>query len=602
MIVTAAISVIFSCARQAAPSGGPRDVTPPKVIRSIPPNGAVDFAGTSIVITFDEYLAPLDKLYEKFMISPPLLKKPDIELRGKNLYIKFNEELRDSSTYTLYFGDLIKDLNEGNLMPNFQFVFSTGDVLDSLSVTGNIYKASNLEIPESTLILMYKEMADSAPVKLIPDYITLADINGGFRINNVKEGTYNLYGLQEKNNNKKYDLPEEGFAFMNKPAEINRTKNYLPVIVVKDTAKVNPAKVKTSKGNPEKANIVFKKPSEIPLIDGEYKLFLFTALKKNHYLSSSGRKTTKLLNYTLSLPPDSIGFEFKIQDADKRSYFLEKNSSGDTIDVWLTDSLLYSKQQIKTIIDYPFTDSTGVTKLKTDTIPLRFTETKAMRTKEAMTKYTFTTNLLNGILKPNQQIVFLSQTPFRPPDTTKIRLYETHKKSKIRIPYSFIKDSLNSKRYYLNSKFREDSTYLFIADFASFGNIYGKVADSVGMKFSIRSPESYGQLTMNITNVHEAVIIQLLDHQEKVLSERKIKGDSKIEFLLLEPGKYRVRAIYDLNGDGKWTTGDYKLNRQPEPVSYFQDEIEIKSNWENVLPWDIGKKNQKDQKLRAKRE
>lgn len=162
MIVTAAVSVIFSCARQAAPSGGPRDVTPPKVIRSIPPNGAVDFTGRSIVITFDEYLAPLDKLNEKFMISPPLIKKPDIELRGKNLYIKFNEELRDSSTYTLYFGDLIKDLNEGNIMPNFQFVFSTGDVLDSLSVTGNIYKANNLEVPEKTLILMYKELADSA--------------------------------------------------------------------------------------------------------------------------------------------------------------------------------------------------------------------------------------------------------------------------------------------------------------------------------------------------------------------------------------------------------------------------------------------------------
>ena len=592
MIITATISVIFSCARQAAPSGGPRDITPPKVVRSIPENGALDFAGNRIVITFDEYLAPLDKLDEKFMISPPLLKKPDIELKGKSLFIEFHEALKDSTTYTLYFGDAIKDLNEGNIIPNFQFVFSTGDVLDSLSVTGNIYKAFNLEAPENTLILMHKELADSAPVKLMPDYITLADIKGGFRINNVKEGTYQLFGLQEKNNNKRYDLPEEGFGFMDNPAEINRTKNYLPVVVVKDTTKVTPAK----------GNTVLKKPVEIPHIDGEYKLFLFTALKKNHYLTSSGRKTAYLINYTLSLPPDSIGFEFKIPDTDKKSYFIEKNLTGDTIDVWLTDSSLYSTQQIKTIIDYPYTDSTGITKLKTDTIPMRFVSTRAMRNKEAMTKYTYTTNLMNGFLKPYQQIIFLSQTPFRAPDTTKIHLYETHKKSKTQIPYVLKKDSLNSKKYYLKSKFKEDSTYLFVADSGSFGNIYGKVADSIGIKFSIRFSDSYGQLTMNISRVSEAVIIQLLDHQEKVLSERKIKGDSKIEFSLLEPGNYRLRAIYDLNGDGKWTTGDYKTKRQPEPVSYFPGEIEIKANWENVLPWDLSKKNQKDQKLRAKKE
>lgn len=168
-------------------------------------------------------------------------------------------------------------------------------------------------------------------MKIIPDYLTLADINGGFRINNVREGTYKLYGLQEKNDNKKYDLPDEGFAFMDNPAEINRTKNYLPVKVPEDTvkvtpAKLNPAKVKTSRGKPEKAAILIKKPPEIPLIDGEYKLYLFTALKKNHYLTSSGRKTATLLNYTLSLPPDSIGFGFKIQDDEKKGYFLEKNS------------------------------------------------------------------------------------------------------------------------------------------------------------------------------------------------------------------------------------------------------------------------------------
>jgi len=589
----AAISVIFSCARQMPPSGGPRDITPPKIVKSVPANGAISFKGKSVVITFDEFIA-LEKMDEKFMISPPVKKKPDIVLKEKNLYINFHEKLKDSTTYTLYFQDAVRDLNEGNAIHNFQFVFSTGNVLDSLSVTGNIYNSSNLEVPENTQILMYKTLADTAPVKLLPDYISLADINGGFRINNVRQGTYKLYGLQDKNSNKKYDLSDEGFAFMDNPVQITSVKNYLPVVIPKDTIKIKPAK----------GLIILKKPEEIPLINGEYKLFLFIAPKRNHYLASSGRKTANLLNYTLSLPPDSTGFVFKIPDADNKSYFLEKNTMGDSIAVWLTDSLLYSKQQINTIVGYPYTDSTGITKLKTDTIPLRFVFTKAIKTKEAMTKYTYSTNLSGGILKPAQQIIFSSQTPFRAPDTAKIRIYETTKTGKTIVPYFFIKDSLNSKRYYLKSKFKEGSNYLFIANRASFGDIYGKSADSLGIKFFVREADTYGRLTMPVKNVHCATIIQLLDQQEKVLSERKIKTDSKVEFPLLEKGFYRVRAIFDLNGDGKWTTGDYKIKRQPEPVLYYPGEIEIKIDWEVIIPdaWDLGKMNYKDQKLRTKKQ
>jgi len=586
MIIIIISFVIFSCARQMPPSGGPRDITPPRITRSVPANGSLNYKGKSIVITFDEFVV-LDKLNEKFMISPPVNKKPNINLRGKSLNIEFLETLKDSTTYTLYFQDAIRDLNEGNPIPNFQFVFSTGSVLDSLSVTGNVYNSSDLEVTENTLILMHKQLADSAPVKLLPDYITLADINGGFRINNIREGTYSLFALQDKNNNKKYDLSDEGFAFMNNTAEINRIKNYLPVVVVKDTGKVNP---------------LLKKTPVVPLIDGEYKLFLFTAPKKNHYLTSSGRKTSNLLTYTLSLPPDSVKFKFAIPDADNKSYFIEKNITEDTIDVWLTDSLLYSRQQISTIIGYPFTDSTGVTKLKTDTIPMRFIVTRAARTREVIKKYTFSTNITGNTITPGQQIIFSSQIPFRKPDTTKIRLYESEKTGRKAISYLILKDSLNSRRYTLKAKLKEGASYLLIVDSASFGNIFGDVTDSTGMKFLVRTSDSYGRLIMNISNVTGAIIIQLLDTREKLISEKLIKSDGKVEFPLLEKGNYRIRAIYDLNGDGKWTTGDYKIKQQPEPVSYFPAEFEVKIDWIIEQPWDVGKQNQKDQKLRTKKD
>ena len=598
VILTTLFSVSFSCARQAAPSGGPKDLDPPVITKSNPLNGTLNYKGKTIAITFDEYVT-LDKVNEKFMISPPVSKKPEIFLKGKSLNIEFTEDFKDSTTYTLYFQDAIRDLNEANVIPNFQFVFSTGNVLDSLSVTGNLLNSSSLEALENSLILMYRQLADSAPVKLLPDYIGLADINGGFRINNIKEGTYRLYALQDKNNNKKYDLADEGFAFMDSTVEINHLKNYLPVVIAKDTGKVSDTKVTRPVAAKSNNLSLESKTPEVPLINGEYKMFMFTAPVKNHYLTSSGRKSANLLSYTLSLPPDSVKFEFSITDADQKSYFIEKNISGDTIDVWITDSSLFSKPQINTIVNYPFTDSTGVTRVKTDSIPMRFTATRSTRARDALSRYKYSNNIFENI-KPGQVITFSSQTPFRDPDTTKIRLYKSVKDGRLSVPYSIIKDSLTSRRFFLKASLKEESTYLFIADSASFGDIYGDVADSVGLKFSVRTNNSYGQLAMNLSNVKGETIIQLLDTKEIVILERKVNKNSKVEFPLLERGNYRLRAINDLNGDGKWTTGDYKEKRQPEPVTYYNKDIDVKIDFWIVEDWDLSKAYFKDQKLKTK--
>jgi hypothetical protein len=584
VIITTISFIILGCAKQSAPAGGVKDITPPKIIKSIPLNSSVNYTGKHIVVTFDEYVV-LDKLSEKFMVSPPMNKKPSIFIRGKNLNIEFQEKLKDSTTYTFYFQDAIKDMNEGNPLNNFQFVFSTGNVIDSLSATGNVYNSFDLEPPENTLIMMYEQLADSAPRKTLPDYITIADINGGFRINNIKTGIYRLYALKENNNNRKYDFREEGFAFMDTIIAINPVKNYLPEI--KDTASTRQSQ---------------KKITATPLIDGEYKLYLFYATKKEHYLTSSTRKFLYKLFYTLSIPPDTSKFEFAIEDYNGKGFFIEKTPAGDTLAVWLTDSTLYLKPQINTIVRYLFTDTTGVLEYKTDTLSMRYLAGRTTKAREAINKYKVTTNLGSGFLKPGQRIVVTSETPFRTPDTTKIRLYETAKTGKTSIPFSLIKDSSDSHRYYIKTKLKEDRTYLFIADSSAFGDIYESVADSVGIKFSVRTTNSYGKLTLNIKNGAGDLIIQLLDPGEKLVNEKFLKNEGKIEFPLIEKGKYRIRAIYDLNRDGKWNTGDFDLKLQPEPVSYYPNEIEIKVNWELQENWDLSKRNQKEQKLRGKKE
>jgi hypothetical protein len=567
-------------------------------VKSTPLNGAKNFRGKKIEILFNEYVV-LDNINDKFMVSPPMKKKPKVFIKGKGVEIEFNEKLKDSTTYTFYFLDAIKDLNEGNVLQNFQFVMSTGPVIDSLSVTGNIYNADNLEVPEKTSVLMYRELADSAVKKHLPEYMSRLDPSGYFRIDNIRPGTYRLFGLKDDDNSKNYNLPDEAFAFMDSTISVTAEKNYIPPVVVKDTTPVKPVKkVVTKKPAVKDTTTVKKVKVEPPALIGEHRLFLFTANKKAHYLMSSHRDSKYEMNYILSLPPDSMNFDFSIEGARSISFFTEPSRNRDTLRVWLVDSSLYSQASISTIIKYPFTDSLNVVGYKQDTVKMRFTAPKISKNAKVKKKpFAVENNITGGFVKPGQTIVFKSKTPFREPDTSHIRLYDVTT-TKLRVRYHFVRDTLSSLKYYFKTNLDQTKKYLFIADSAAFSNVYNDVSDSIGIKFSVKDPTTYCKISFNVKNYVGDRIIQLIDKSEKLVSEIRMSKDGKAVFPLLESGTYRARVIYDLNGDGKWTTGDFSVGRQPEPVSYFPIEIELKVGW--ILEdqeWDIGLKNFKDPKL-----
>ena len=275
----------------------------------------------------------------------------------------------------------------------------------------------------------------------------------------------------------------------------------------------------------------------------------------------------------------------------------------DTITVWLTDSTIYSESQITTLVDYPFTDTLGITALKHDTIQMRYLAPRPTRgTRVRKNTYTVETNLKANTLKPGQKIYFRSGTPFREPDTSRIKFYQLEDSVRTRVPYQLTRDTATSCRYFLDANLPEDKKYLFIADSASFGNIYGENTDSTGFSFSIRKTDSYCKITLTVINCKTESIIQLLNNQEKIISEKKINSDGKIVFPLLDAGTYRLKVIYDLNGDGHWTTGDFSKGIEPEPVSYYPREIDLKTGWilDIDQDWDIGVEYLKDQKLRKK--
>ena len=217
---------LHGCANIVPPSGGPRDSIPPRLVRAEPADSSLQMNKTKIVLYFDEFIE-LKNAAEQIVISPLPEKNPQFESHLRTLTVRLKDSLLPSTTYTIDFGQAIADINEGNVLKNFRYVFSTGNQLDTLQLSGKIIPAE-MGKPDSTLIaLLYRSDEDSVVCKKLPAYITRLDGEGNFRFVNLPEGNYYVYGLQDTDGNKKYTPPYEQFAFLDTPIRVNN--NTIPV-------------------------------------------------------------------------------------------------------------------------------------------------------------------------------------------------------------------------------------------------------------------------------------------------------------------------------------------------------------------------------------
>ena len=374
----------------------------------------------------------------------------------------------------------------------------------------------------------------------------------------MKEGTYKLYALGDKNNNKRYDQSDETFAFLDSVIVVNAITN--DPSLLRDTIRQDSILLRDT--------IPVRRP-------GEHVLYTFTGPRKTQYLTSSVRNQAYSLIYTFALPLDTARFDLFIPGETDNSYFIEENDTRDTFKIWLTDSTLYMSEVLESIVKHPITDSTGMLVMTTDTIPLRYLAARPVRGVRGPDKLSYTLNF-QATLKPKESIIIKALSPLIEPDTSRIKLFEIKDTLQLKVPFSIVEDVDNASVYKINSQLKENGQYLLVIDSAALSNMYGNVSDSVGIKFSVRTVISFGSLTVNITGYDEDIIVQLLDNNEKVIQEMKRKGEGKVVFSLIEKGLYRLRVIYDLNSDGKWTTGDYDTSQQSEQSSYFPDALNIK--------------------------
>lgn len=634
-----------ACAKQGSPSGGPRDTTPPVVVRSVPLNRTTNFSGKTITVTFDEFIQ-LDKIQEKFMISPPVEKRPDISIRGKNVIITLDAELRDSTTYTLYFQDAIRDLNEGNILENYQFVFSTGSFIDSLMLDGRVYDAINLEVPPRMMVMLHSNLSDTAPKTVIPDYISMTDQTGFFTVNNLRAGTYRIYALEDLNNNRKYDPADERFAFLSDTIRVTVESNlpfdadtllheqeahihdddihlHQPDSLLRVTQDTLITTIRTHKADsllhvkqdsllkttvrthepdsllrPEQDSLL-KRPGRIH--EPEYILYAFKAKQERYFLASTARREARQLEYFLSLPPDTMDFIFEAPGITSEGYFTEWSRARDTLRIWLTDSTIYNDQIIETVITYPFSDRDSGLIYKTDTIPMRFIQPRIPRGGAAPAKsLQIASDAARTGIPPGRDITIIPNSPVESADFSLVTISPFNDTTGLLLPFTPLFDPLVPRKIVIEQKLDEGVEYVLRFLPGALVSIYGETNDTTLFRFRVRTIDSYGSFAANLTGYEGRAVVQLLDTRENVVMEQRIESPGRAMFRFVENGNYRLKVIYDTDRNGVWTPGDFLKGLQPEKVSYYPEEIEIKSNWDVSQDWDISVKNFKDELLRAK--
>lgn len=508
----------INCANRGTPDGGPKDETPPTIIKSDPENYSTNFKGKEIRVYFDEYIKIKD-LQKQLIISPPMKTQPDVTPLGsasKYITIKIYDTLQPNTTYAFNFGNSITDNNEGNPYPYYRYVFSTGDYIDSLSVNGNIVDALKKEPETFVNVALYEvdsTFSDSIIYKETPKYITnTLDSVTTFSIENLKPGKYLLMALKDGNGDNKFQQKTDQIAFHKSFIEVPTDSSYTLRLFNED--------------------IDFK-GTRPRLISGEKIAFGYEGDYKG--------MTIDIISET----PE----EFK--------YRVTKDPKTDTLNYWYkprlkeVDSLIFKVSKK----EYEKEFTARISEQKRDTLVISTSPSGNIRYDEDF-KITGTTPLLNF-------------------DDSKISMMD---KDSTQVKFTTDFDTLLNV-YSIKFDKTEDNNYRIEILPEAFEDFFGdKNKDTLNYGLRTRKNSEFGYVRFNLINATYPVIIQLTDKSGKVKFEQFVDKADSVDFLNLDAGMYSIRIIHDANGNGKFDTGNYLKKIQPEKVSHFQ-EIEIRADW-----------------------
>ena len=508
-----------ACARVGSPTGGEQDKTPPKVVKTIPPNESVNFTGNRIRIYFDEFVTLRD-IRKQLIISPPLAYFPEITPSGnasKYINIKILDTLRPNTTYTFNFGKSIQDNNEGNPLSFYTYTFSTGNTIDSLTLKGSIKDALRPKAENFVNVMLYEmgeKYSDSVVYKQRPIYVVnTLDSLTTFELSHLKAGKYMLVGMKDKDNNYLFDPKTDKIGFHPTPITIPTDSSYT-LSLFKEVPQTQASR---------------------PFQSGEQRI-------------SIGYQGEKDSIQVTPLPPSPTNWKWVI----------EKEPTKDTLWLWYHPKV---EDSLKLIVKSNRADTTKVNLRKMK--PEKWKITPEFK----------------GISPTEEEIVLSSNTPIRAFNKEAIKLIVAKDSTEVGFEPIF---TANTSQITFKVKVKEGEKYLFKA-FNAFENFFGQKSDTLQESFSAKKAEDFGSLKLTFRdNISLPFMIELTDKDaKKVLYEQYVEQTSPTyNFPFVKAGNYRLRVIEDRNRNRKWDTGNFLRRLLPEPVRYFTKEIELRANWE----------------------
>lgn len=597
-----ALLLTAACASIGNPDGGRFDETPPRVVGSSPADGAVNVSKRKVQILFDEYIK-LEKASEKVVISPPQIEPANVRADGKRVKVDFYDSLRANTTYTIDFSDAIEDNNEGNPMGQYTFSFSTGDVIDTMQVSGRVLNAADLEPIKGIMVGLYP--ADSTwndTLFRTRPFLRVSRTNGEgrFTIKGVKDGAYRVRALEDKDGDFVFSQKNERVAFDTMVYVTGSFPDVRMDTVWRDSLWYDSIRV---------VPYTHYTPDDVLLLafleDGQ----------ERHLLKTAYPEPTNFTFY-FTAPSDSTP-RIKGLNFDERCLVADASLKNDTVTFWVTDTALIHRQDtLSMILSYMETDTLGQLVVTNDTLDLSPKTTYAKiaaerskqieawekdrerRQKKAKKPLPYEENPYertwleagfkpSGSLAPNQNVRYLAKEPILEVDTTKIHFYVKKDTDWLPAPFLFMPEERSAKSYMLYAEWEPGQKYRFVMDTAAVVSVLEHESKSVRQEFHVRAVEEYGSIFIHVISPDTGVVVQLLSKNDKVEAQQRTDKDGNADFFFMKPGEYYMRCYVDANGNGQWDTGDYASGLQPERVYYFGKPLPLKAQWDLRQDWDI---------------
>ena len=545
-----------SCANTTqAPTGGLKDTIPPVIRRVVPQSGAVSVPvhGTKIAFTFNEYVTVKDP--KGIFLSPPQKKSPKYKMRGKTVIVYFEEDLLPNTTYTLDLTGAIADNNEGNMFPGFTTVFSTGNEIDSMYVTGVVQDCNTLNPIKGATVMLYKDQRDSAVFLERPLAAVKTDDWGYFALRNIQDTVYRVYAVVDGNGNNLYDPDEDRIAFLDtlfRPVNVvNDTVAELKKFDMKDTLACQSRKTEL------RLNVFRERPSKQLLLNK--------------------KRTGDRSAYITFMAPDTRIDSLWFQGYPARDVITEFNIEKDSLLLWLNNQRPMP-DSLHLCVKYWKTDTLGVLVPVTEKVSL--VDESKPKSRAARKKIEHKDTICGLSLKADPETFEqygISLEFDYPPilgafDSLIFKSINPRQKEHAE-KFGIKRDSLNLRKYIITPqvKIQDGYEYFFKIPQRSFKDINGYWNDSTEVKVALPKDDNLSIFTLNLTGVNgNKYIVDLLDEKKSsILRSYIIDSDSVLNFPYLKKGKYSVRITEDLNRNGIVDTGNLLAHRQPEKVKFL---------------------------------